>query len=735
MIFKYSIFQGLYNSDVHSKEDNWPNLVKLLTTHDMRTKKDGVLFSQAIYPPGSARGNAYVQGWSLGVVDFDNAHEGVPTTPIDQFDNFPNLTCAWYSTHSNTKEIPKWRLVFPFSRAVNVQEIDAIKAGFLHLLGNDLGIDKSCFDLSRAHFLPSCPPDQENAKFAGNYDGELLDPDYLIEMGSGFVPDNIQQRNQAPKAQGGLSEGRNNRLKAILADMLGRGESLEKIVQEVYLVDQQEHTTPLFSDHSKGYKSGPETGAIWFVAKIFRSINEKRIITGQPADLPSLSTPIIALGSSESAPLYKSTEPPPGEIPDFLLSPPGILKDIVEFYSRTARQQQPLLAVQTALSIGSIVAGRKYRTNKNNFSSLFFLNIAKSSSGKEHAKSVIDQTLNESGLGDLLSGAGYTSPGAIFSELLTRPAHITIIDEFGRLLEATQKQNNGHKEEAMTTLMEAFGRCHGTMRPTTYSRMTAQSDQPKKERKTIQNPAITLLGMTTPDVFNSSISTRHIQDGFLGRYLVAESQKPRQTDVEPDFEPVPQKIIDWVLATHTRHPENVTSMVPVFNHLTFEKSALDLIAEFNHELVEKMNSLDESGLSPLLGRTKEKAMRLSMITALAASPWTENISDVDIGWAIAYARFLDFALVTRSKRTMARTEHESEKKMILFALRDLGERGITRREMGRTPPFSGLKKRDLTEIIGVLVESGLAQEQKVRTGKPGNPRLAYVAINPKSVNA
>ncbi|MBL4763484.1 MAG: toprim domain-containing protein, partial [Gammaproteobacteria bacterium] len=150
------------------------------------------------------------------------------------------------------------------------------------------------------------------------------------------------------------------------------------------------------------------------------------------------------------------------DMPEDLLSPPGILGDIANYYNVTARAPQPGFAVQTALAIGSVVMGRNFKSTKGNHTSLYFLNIAKSGTGKEHGKTIIEEILSAAGLHDYIDGSGYTSAGAVFSALLRAPKHITIIDEFGRYLEAAQGNKNTQLMEANTQLMEAIGRCHGT---------------------------------------------------------------------------------------------------------------------------------------------------------------------------------------------------------------------------------------------------------------------------------
>ena len=89
--------------------------------------------------------------------------------------------------------------------------------------------------------------------------------------------------------------------------------------------------------------------------------------------------------------------------PKDLYDPPGILKKVFEYSKKIAHIQQPALSMQTALAFGSVALGRIYRTDMNNFSSLFFMCIAKSGQGKENVKTTIESILDASGHADIMA--------------------------------------------------------------------------------------------------------------------------------------------------------------------------------------------------------------------------------------------------------------------------------------------------------------------------------------------
>ena len=107
--------------------------------------------------------------------------------------------------------------------------------------------------------------------------------------------------------------------------------------------------------------------------------------------------------------------------PTDLYSPPGIIKDIYEYSEEIAQIPQPALSMQSSLALGSVALGRMYKTDMNNFSSLFFMCIAKSGQGKENVKTVIENILDGAGFADMMAGDGYTSSGAVYSLLRHKP--------------------------------------------------------------------------------------------------------------------------------------------------------------------------------------------------------------------------------------------------------------------------------------------------------------------------
>ena len=102
------------------------------------------------------------------------------------------------------------------------------------------------------------------------------------------------------------------------------------------------------------------------------------------------------------------------------------------FCEEIAQISQPELSLVGTLSLASVACGRLYRTDMNNFSSMYFVGFAKSGQGKENIKTFVESVLNKTRFSRLIVGDGYTSSGAVHSILKYR-LQITVMDEFGKV--------------------------------------------------------------------------------------------------------------------------------------------------------------------------------------------------------------------------------------------------------------------------------------------------------------
>lgn len=420
-------------------------------------------------------------------------------------------------------------------------------------------------------------------------------------------------------------------------------------------------------------------------------------------------------------------------LPSKLHSVPGILGDFVDWYMSSAPAPHIEMAIQSALALGSVVLGRKYITTESNFTSLYFLTVAKSGTGKEYGKKAIEKILDAAGLDDLIGGSGYTSPGAVYSELRDRPTHITIVDEFGKYLQACSATGNSQLKEAVTTLIESFGRLDGTLRPRAYSSMgLTEKQKGDVERLKITAPAITLYGMTTPKQFYSAIGEADIEAGMLGRFLVVNSnaecgaRKRGQTKAAP-----PAGVVRWSQSMRDAGGGNlagieVHDVAPKSVEIEFTEEAYSALDSFEAEIVLRRRKLANSGMDVLLARSVEIAMRLAAI--IACSKTSPQIDSESMQWGIDYSRHAFDGLVEAVGSQMTGSQFGARRQAMLEAIAFAEDRGMTERELKRR--FRSLTPKEHAEAARALIDSGEIALVEIKT--KGRPRVAYVAIDTDS---
>lgn len=409
---------------------------------------------------------------------------------------------------------------------------------------------------------------------------------------------------------------------------------------------------------------------------------------------------------------------------------PGVLGIVTDWINATSRKPQPDFAIQAALAFGSTVLGRRYVTTQRNWPSLYFLNIGKSASGKEHAKWAIEQLLEACELPHLIGPSGYTSDSGVLSTLHKQPCHVSIIDEFGKTLEGASIKHGARAASTMKALMEVWGRCDGTIRPQGYSTFAMNASEVQKlSEKSVRNPALTLLAMTTPETFYETVGSAAARDGFLNRFLMVESDIGRQAGQHVESIEIPEQIMKWAAWAHGDFTVADISPVPTPTVIPFDAQALALFRDFEEECIGLMDDHDEAGLAEMFGRCNEIAMRISLV--LACGCMADSIGQDHAELAINYVRHHFKRIVHRLETVVADSEFEGLMKQVLEMIRSAGEMGLTERELNKSSrKFRAIDKRQKINVLDTLAFNGDISkcEFPPKSGRGGS-RVAWVAID------
>lgn len=166
--------------------------------HTVMPTKSGKLIGGYWLKENTTRSNINVEEVFLFICDIDSKPGQPPPHTLDvmkarftsQASGIYGCKVLGYTTHSHSLQYPRYRLIFPLARAVAPSEYPALWAGFNAALDGIL--DPATKDISRIHYLPSCPAESLTIAdwFTANDAGHLpmVNPEPLIVAGIGLTP-------------------------------------------------------------------------------------------------------------------------------------------------------------------------------------------------------------------------------------------------------------------------------------------------------------------------------------------------------------------------------------------------------------------------------------------------------------------------------------------------------------------------------------------------------------------
>jgi hypothetical protein len=152
-------------------QEPWEELSRRFMRHEIREEKDGPGFMPADLDPERVyRAAESVRALTLVVLDIDDE------TPLVRLQSRVGpYEYTAYTTHSHTKEAPKYRLVFPLARPVPPGEWRTVWAGAAALLAPG-HVDPACKNVGRFYYLPACPPAARADRWSVRNPGTWLEP-------------------------------------------------------------------------------------------------------------------------------------------------------------------------------------------------------------------------------------------------------------------------------------------------------------------------------------------------------------------------------------------------------------------------------------------------------------------------------------------------------------------------------------------------------------------------------
>lgn len=483
---------------------------------------------------------------------------------------------------------------------------------------------------------------------------------------------------------------------------------------------------------------------------VMAELNAEEEIDESPAPIPRREL-VEMLGGDEP-----SVTPKIGLIrgvPPHLLTIPGALGMAVDHYNAMSKQHQPQFAVQTALALGSVVLGRYWTTTMDNFSSIYLVILGETGSGKEFTRSFLRKVLGGVRASCLVGPSNFSSEAAVTAELMSNPRNVTVIDEFGRVLGSAKKSGNTNSLDSQTALMSIWGQLDDEFRPKRYS-ANGKSDKQVVAEKNVRiiRPAMTLVGMSTPETFYDALSQESVADGFMNRLLIVNTRMPLQLMRQVGWKEPPKALNKWIKryilpqelerflnpfggddsddqAEQTgddSHPlgEHPQDEVPKPTVVEFTDGARERIVQINQWIIDERMRLKETRVGGLYARALETTMRISLIVALSEDKQRIGLSHIN--WAWDYVRFYTAETVESAIELMGSSPVVRLTKDVALLIEDRGAKGATSYEIGRSiGDYAKLSMQDISTIKQRLSDFHHIELVELGGGKSGRKTMRF----------
>jgi hypothetical protein len=359
----------------------------------------------------------------------------------------------------------------------------------------------------------------------------------------------------------------------------------------------------------------------------------------------------------------------------------GLLADIATWITSTAIVPVPELSMISAIALLAGMFGNRLLGPTQSGLNLYLATLMDTAGGKGHPPKAIRRLAELAGKPGAATNGDHTSYAALERTLRRNPSTVVTMDEFGLTL---QDVNGRHSSSPAASIRKFLLAVYDQANSSFDGRVYASSEA-KKDESPIIGPALTVLGMTTPETLFAGLSEASITDGFINRFVFVTGSAP--TNIEAPMllrdDHVPKLLVAAL--------KDAQTVMPLSGRLS-GKYIVPIDGGQDGEAYQSWRKIFlwqhspawTSTESSINGRAAENAIRLATIRAVSRSPAKPSVSleDIEWGWAIVHA---SISLVTSgAEKHMAASPAEALRKSIVAALQEAA---------GNTLAYSKLMER------------------------------------------
>jgi hypothetical protein len=306
---------------------------------------------------------------------------------------------------------------------------------------------------------------------------------------------------------------------------------------------------------------------------------------------------------------------------------------------------------------------------------------------------------------------------AVINFVQRQTLSICAMDEIGAWLKRLSNKNASSYEQSISKILRSLW---GTSFDSYLTPEWAQ-----RASVEIQNPALSLYGVSTPEEFFEGLEGADVKNGFLNRFLVFATNR-KTADREPMHEGKVPEALALAIAGLRQRVCQITeaemsmpvgsARIPKQMVWNGGRSVWDaMVIE-----LEKI-SLDREK-EPFFARTAEIAIRLASIHAIGCGRL--EVEKQDMQWGRDLAMWSASNMARVSSGYMAENETQKTYNRVIRLIDTSPDRTIHRRVLLQKLK-GAIKARDLEEMLKNAIEGGEIEENKKIPASGGKPSVIY----------
>ena len=436
---------------------------------------------------------------------------------------------------------------------------------------------------------------------------------------------------------------------------------------------------------------------------------------GKTAEQPMADiSGILAAGTKEEK--VEHLFPDPGPFPDELFNVPGFISEYMRLSEESAYYPNKILSLGGGLAFLSLMIGRIYKNARGTHPNIYWISLADSGSGKEHARQVNKFLAFKAGM-TFLVGDNFASGEGLEDAMYVTKKKLFMLDEMDTLFNS-MKQKDARSENIMQRLLSFYS---------SVSTFYAMRARVKKDNDTfggvIINPYLVLYGTALPKYFYGSLEERVLENGLIPRMLIADAGK-RGRYGNPHDMFLTQDMAEMlkVLKNKAEEGGNLTDENPNIRVIPETDAAVaeqDRCRAYCDEQSDFFISKNEHAAHVLWNRANEKINKLAMIYAVSRNVYDPIINKEAVEWARDLVLYLTRKMLFMADSYSYVDQFDQDCKKVLNVIRENGGKcmhSTLARAVRR--PADYLRKLVAT-LVGreAIVETSVSKEDGV--GRPG----------------